>query len=243
MKISLPLLFVIVIFMTSLTFAQPPGSVKNNAKNHIGRYQKGRITSNANINSIDTIGIRQQNALIQDQKVIKLLNDENNYLRKSIDDNKATVDYTKYIAIIISIIALVGSILQYNNAKMALRANVTVNLLSEFRNEKWDEVRTIISSKKEAATFEEIKHYSQLINHFGYLLERKYVSSDALFDMMGTGVIKFWTFYKEQILEQRTARDNEFYQYHVEYFHARMKSIELKRTKHIKSLLEKSRLP
>ncbi|MET0393335.1 MAG: hypothetical protein ABW019_09350, partial [Chitinophagaceae bacterium] len=125
----------------------------------------------------------------------------------------------------------------------AIKSEVAIGLYNEFREQKWEECRTKINSNRKATNFDEVKTYSFLLNHLGFLLEHKYIDAHSIYDMMGRSVFVAWYSLSDQILDRRKLVDNvrEFYpfQYHFQYLESELRKVEKKRRKHIEKLIAK----
>jgi hypothetical protein len=120
-------------------------------------------------------------------------------------------------------------------------ANVAIGLFNEFRSKKWHKIREKIKENSDLK-FEEVVHYSHLLNHLGFLLHHKYIDIESFHDMLGRGVMDFWDKISPQIYKKRKDSDDptEYYpyQFHFEYLNYKLRKHFPEGKKRIDTLLK-----
>jgi hypothetical protein len=126
------------------------------------------------------------------------------------------------------------------------KAQTVIDLFNEFRDEKWQKMRQLIDSEGKDVDFQAVVGYSHMLNHFGFLLEHKYVDVRSLYEMLGTNAMRTWDALSEQIIARRRQSDVPTayypYQYHFEYLNYRLRNYFPDGKAHIDKLLDVSKV-
>jgi hypothetical protein len=137
-------------------------------------------------------------------------------------------DLVQFVTALITIVIALFTFLQLKLLNKQNKARIVIDLYSEFREKKWHDCRMEIKNSENIVFAGNIRSYSHLLNHIGFLLAHKYIDVKSLYPMLGDSVIKTWDKLEPFIKKEREDSDFPLFQVQFEYL---VKEMRLYQTK------------